>query len=151
MERTASITELMSLISSIKRSLQGLTYTCQSGNNLTSGQLGLLFALKHHGPLTGQELAQRLSLTPGAISQLVETLFEIGFITRTPREDDRRILDLSLSPSGAVQVAAIEKERHAIIEKTTANLTDTELHLLVSAHQKILHALQNEMKITDRK
>jgi DNA-binding MarR family transcriptional regulator len=151
MNRAETISELMSLVASIKRSLQGRSYPCPDGSSLTSGQLGLLFALKHHGPTSAQELASRLSLTPGAISQLVETLAERGYVTRTPRTDDRRTIDLSLSKNGASQVTALERKRLAIIEQSTAELSDAELMLLVTAHQKILQALQNELKSTERK
>lgn len=146
MNRTETISELMSLISSIKRSLQGRSYPCPDGTSLTSGQLGLLLALKHHAPISAQELASRLSLTPGAISQLVEILTERGYIIRAPHTDDRRIINLSLSQNGASQVTALERKRLAIIEQSTAELSDAELMLLVSAHQKILQALHSELK-----
>ncbi len=150
MHRTEALTELMSTVSSIKRSFHGQTYQCSDGSLLTSGQLGLLFAIKHHGPISAQDLAARLSLTPGAVSQLVESLVESGYLTRTPRFDDRRIFDLTLSENGSEKVASIEKERHAIINQATSDLSEAELTQLVNAMQKILCAMQNEVKSTER-
>ena len=151
MNRTTTLTELLSLISSIKRTLQGQHYRCHDGTNLTSGQLGLLFALKHHGPITANAVAERLSLSPGAISQLIDSLLDRDYIVRSMRTNDRRMYDLSLSPEGQKQVSAIEQERYAIISHATADLTAEELALLVRAHQKILQALQNNVKFQDTK
>lgn len=151
MERTHAITELVSAISSIKRSMQGHTYTCIDGTSLTSGQLGLLFAVKHHGPISAQDLAAKLSLTPGAISQLVESLHDGGYLERTARENDRRVFDLTLTKSGAKRVSDIEQKRHAIIDQATAELSDRDLKQLVDSIQKIQFAIQNEVKPTERK
>ena len=146
MNRTESIIELMTHIGGIKRSLQGQSYACMDGSTLTNGQLSLLFAIKHHGPVSAQDLANRLILTPGAVSQVVDGLLASGYINRTPRADSRRTFNLSLTPTGKKQVTAIERKRHAIIEQTTTELTDTELDAFVSIMQKILTALRNEVK-----
>jgi DNA-binding MarR family transcriptional regulator len=144
MARSEAITELMTHIGGIKRSLQNHSYSCGDGSSLTSGQLSLLFAIKHHGPISAQDLANRLALTPGAVSQVVDGLLASGYLNRVPRADSRHTLDLSLTPIGATKVTAIEHKRHAIIEQTTEELTDTELQTFASIMQKILLSLQNE-------
>ncbi len=115
MERTELITELVSVFGGIKRSMHGKTYLCENGEQLSIGQLMVLFAIMHHGPISGQELASRLSMTPGGISQLVDSLVAGGFIDRTPKLADRRVHELTLSKQGKQQVGAIERERFAMI------------------------------------
>ncbi|MCA9327243.1 MarR family transcriptional regulator [Candidatus Saccharibacteria bacterium] len=141
-ERTEATSELVSLISGIKRSLQGRTYRCKDGAELTSGQLGMLFTLKQHGPTSAQDVAARLAMTPGAVSQLVDGLFDAGYIVRSPRNDDRRVVDLSLSARGQEQISGIEHKRHAFIKQMTDGLSDDELTQLVSALRKMLDVLQ---------
>ncbi len=147
MDRTEAITEIITYISSIKRALQGRTYRCHDGTHLTSGQLGVLFGIKHHGPISAQDLATRLAVTAGAVSQTVESLLESNFIERTPRADSRRTFDLNLSDSGAQKLMEIELERYAMIEQTTTDLTDDELVLFVTLLQKILLAVQTDKNI----
>ena len=146
MNRNEAISELMSLIASVKRAMQGHAYPCQDGTSLTGAQLGILFALKHHGPIPAHQLSERLSLTPGGVSQLVEGLVERGFIHREPRDDDRRTHDLSLSPIGLKQTNSIERKRHAVLRQVTAELSDKELESLVSMHQKLLAAIKLNIK-----
>ena len=143
--RSEAITELMAHIGGIKRSLQNHSYSCGDGSSLTSGQLSLLFAIKHsHGPISAQDLANRLALTPGAVSQVIDGLIDSGYLNRVPRADSRRTLDLSLTQIGATKVTAIERKRHTIIEQATEELTDAELQTFTSIMQKILLSLQNE-------
>lgn len=147
MNRTQAITEIITNIGGIKRSLHGQTYRCHDGTTLTSSQLGLLFIIKREGPLSAHALADRLALTAGAISQTVDSLLEGGFITRTPQVDNRRTFDLDLSESGAKRLASIERERYHLIEQATAELTDDELDVFVTSVQKILKALQANHKL----
>ena len=147
MNRTDAITEIISYISSIKRALYGRTYRCDDGTHLTASQLGILFIIKHHGPISAHDLSTRLSITAGAVSQTVDTLLERGLIERSPREDSRRTFNLTLSPSGLHKLTEIEQERHAMIEQTTTDLTDEELTIFVRLLQKILLAVQTDKNI----
>lgn len=147
MNRTDAITEIISYMSSIKRAMYGRTYRCQDGSQLTNSQLSVLFGIKHHGPISAQDLSTYLAITAGAVSQTVDTLLENGLIQRTPREDSRRTFNLSLSASGLQKLSNIEQERHAMIEQTTTDLTDDELRLFVSLLQKILLAVQTDKTI----
>ncbi len=147
MDRTAAITEIISYISSIKRVLYGRTYRCKDGSQLTNSQLGVLFGIKHHEPISAHDLSTHLAITAGAVSQTIDSLLESGLIERTPREDSRRTFNLSLSAAGAQKLSEIEQERYAMIEQTTTGLTDEELSLFVSLLQKILLAVQTDKNI----
>ena len=59
--------------------------------------LGLLY---HGGPLTPSDLGQRLNLTSGSVTALLDRLEAAAFVTRTPNPDDRRSLLAALTPAG---------------------------------------------------
>ncbi len=147
MNRTDAITEIISYMSSIKRAVYGRAYRCQDGSRLTTSQLGVLFGIKHHEPISAQDLSTHLAITAGAVSQTIDSLLESGLIERTPREDSRRTFNLSLSVGGAQKLSEIEQEHYAMIEQTTTDLTDEELTLFVSLLQKILLAVQTDKNI----
>lgn len=54
-------------------------------------------------------LAERLALTPGAISKLADRLEAKGLIARTPLPDDRRAHLLALSDKGAALVPELAR------------------------------------------
>ena len=151
MDRTTATTELLALIGSIKRMMHGRTYTCLDGEMITSSQLSMLFTLNQLGPITAQNLAKQLALTPGAVSQTIDALRARGYVERTARTDDRRVSDLKLSSNGLEQLEAIERERHGFIMDIVHDLSDEELSLLVQAHHKIFRAMQTKLKATDTK
>ena len=70
--------------------------------NLTFAQLRVVCAVLAHfpRPMTLKELATHLNLTPGAVSQMVDTLCQAGFLERSPQENDRRTIAISLSENG---------------------------------------------------
>jgi len=61
-----------------------------------------LDALEHleaDGPLTQRELGDRLSLTSGAITMLVDRLEQAGWVARRKHPTDRRYLLIELTPA----------------------------------------------------
>jgi DNA-binding MarR family transcriptional regulator len=66
---------------------------------LTVAQLLALRAIAA-GPLVAVQLAQRAGVSGAAVSQLVSDLEQDGLLERAPARDDRRRLELELSPRG---------------------------------------------------
>ncbi len=52
------------------------------------------------GPLTAKKLAEMLKQTPPGISQRVNSLIDMGVISRTTDENDRRVMFISLTEEG---------------------------------------------------
>src|SRR5580704_10471455 len=57
---------------------------------LTEARAHLLWELQHRGPCTQRTLASALHVTPRAITALVDSLVDTGFVTREPCPTDRR-------------------------------------------------------------
>ena len=60
--------------------------------------LDALEYLEAEGNLTQRELGERLSLTSGAVTMLVDRLEHAGWVNRRAHETDRRYTVLELSP-----------------------------------------------------
>jgi DNA-binding MarR family transcriptional regulator len=67
-----------------------------AGINLTDGRC--LDLLDVHDGLTAGELAEAASLSPGAVTTVLDRLEHMGFITRTRDEADRRRVLVELTP-----------------------------------------------------
>lgn len=61
------------------------------------------------GPINPSQLAGRLGMTRGAISKLVERLFDKGFVARTHSDEDRRYQSVALTVQGEELVPVLSR------------------------------------------
>ena len=67
---------------------------------LTVGQFAVLEALHHIGPLYQRDLCAKLLKSGGNITMVVDNLEKRGLVTRQRPEDNRRLVRVSLTPTG---------------------------------------------------
>lgn len=65
---------------------------------ISGTDLDALEHLEADGPLTQRELGDRLALTSGAVTMLVDRLQAAGWVQRRPHPQDRRYLLVELAP-----------------------------------------------------
>src|SRR5665213_1749001 len=68
---------------------------------VTLHQLGALRHLVKQGPLTMNELATRMEISPSSATQLVDRLVLHDLVDRVPDASDRRILRVAISASAS--------------------------------------------------
>ncbi len=146
MNREDIITQLFEAMNNTKRSMHSRMHTFANGLPISRTQIELLFTLKHLESTTSAKLAKHMHLTPGAISQLVESLVQLKLVTRTNDPSDRRTQFLSISEDGLVQMHEIEKSRHELLKHVMASLTTEELQLLLHVQQKMVEELNTNDK-----
>lgn len=69
--------------------------------NLTAGQLGILDALYHLGPLSQRDLAEKILVTSGNITMVVDNLEKRSLVKRIRGSEDRRFVTVHLTDKGA--------------------------------------------------
>lgn len=74
---------------------------------LTPPQFGVLEALYHLGPLPLGELADKLLVTGGNVTYVMDRLEEQGLVTRERSSADRRVVRAHLTDAGARLVAEV--------------------------------------------
>ena len=67
---------------------------------LTLGQFGVLEALLHLGTMSQGEIGAKLLRSGGNITMVVDNLEKRGLVRRTRRTNDRRVVEVSLTPAG---------------------------------------------------
>lgn len=79
---------------------------------LTMPQFALLEALYHLGSLPLSEIGQKLLVTSGNVTYVMDNLYELGLVLRERSPQDRRVVYARLTPKGE---SLIEKTfpRHA--------------------------------------
>jgi len=81
--------------------------------DISATDLDALEHLEADGPLTQRQLGERLSLTSGAITMLVDRLERLGLVRRGPHPTDRRYILLELSPEAVKRAPAGLATYHA--------------------------------------
>ncbi len=75
--------------------------------DLTAPQFGVLEALYHLGPLSLGELAEKLLVTGGNVTYVMDRLEALGLVVRERSGDDRRVVRAHLTTKGQQTIAGV--------------------------------------------
>lgn len=75
--------------------------------DLTTPQFGVLEALFHLGPLSLGELADKLLVTGGNVTYVMDRLEEQGLVFRERSPNDRRVIQAKLTASGRAKIVEV--------------------------------------------
>jgi len=95
----------------ITRLTKKLRKESPTGLGLSVTERSTMAQLQQHGSLLPNELAAVEMITNQSMSQVLNNLFGLGYITRTVSETDKRKLNISLSPLGEQTLQQVRYER----------------------------------------
>ncbi len=75
--------------------------------DLTAPQFGVLEALYHKGPLSLGDLAEKLLVTGGNVTYVMDRLEAQGLVARERSGDDRRVVRAHLTTKGRATIEAV--------------------------------------------
>ena len=101
--------------------------------DLTLSQFGVLESLYHLGPMCQGEVSSKLLKSTGNITLVLDNLEKRSLIRRQRDQEDRRMVMISLTPTGEELIAKVLPVHVAAIED--------ELSVLSSEEQEIFGAL----------
>jgi DNA-binding MarR family transcriptional regulator len=91
-----------------------------------------------NGTLRQRALRDRLLLSESGVSRLLLRMEQAGFITRTPADDDRRGMDITLTAQGRSAVlVATESHLELVSTLFTGRLTQTDRNALMRVLPKL--------------
>lgn len=102
-KRTETQPEGKRILNSIRqlvRALRLFDREAQSKHGISAAQMFVLHALDQEEVLSLNELADRTATDQSSASVVVQRLVDAGFVTRTPRKDDRRHVELRITARG---------------------------------------------------
>jgi DNA-binding MarR family transcriptional regulator len=76
-------------------------------SDLTLGQIRFIFALGEEGPLSVGQVAGHLGVTLTTASQFIDRLETAGYVERSHRSDDRRVVECRVTIAGRDLIAAM--------------------------------------------
>ncbi|HLQ35685.1 MAG TPA: MarR family transcriptional regulator [Chloroflexota bacterium] len=115
----------------------------------TLAQTRVLFQLRAAGPLSVSELAERLGISPPAVSPVVDQLVRRRLLSRTEHSDDRRITMVDLTDGGRAFIEGALLVRNQRLVEALQRLSDDELETVAAAFD-ILSRMTNELRRDER-
>jgi DNA-binding MarR family transcriptional regulator len=88
-----------------------------AGTPLTDARVAVLWIVQTLGPSTQQAIADALRMSARNVSGMVDVLESHGYVIRSPHPTDRRAVIVTLTPSAAEQMDAMQRE-HAELTET---------------------------------
>lgn len=108
----------------------------------TASQTEALAIVYHNGPLTLKKLASQMQLTPGSITQLVEQLERLQFVTRTPSTTDRRVTHVAITEQGVAEMSRIQTQKEDLFKNVYKDLSVDEARTMVKVQEKMIAYLK---------
>jgi len=112
------------------------------GAGMTLGQFAVLEALQHLGPLCQHELGKKLLRSGGNVTLVVDNLEKRGWVRRERQKNDRRMVQIHLTPKGTRLIAKVFPEHAAVVAKIMSELTATEQEELRRLAGKLGHGAE---------
>jgi DNA-binding MarR family transcriptional regulator len=110
----------------------------KSEPTLSPPQVRLLFTIgRRVDGLSVTELAELTEVTPGAITQFVDTLVEKNLVVREGDPNDRRVVKLKLTGTARSQFERFKVEHMASVTRIFEPLSNEELQQLTDILMKI--------------
>ncbi|HVW95688.1 MAG TPA: MarR family transcriptional regulator [Mucilaginibacter sp.] len=93
------------------RLIKKLRKESPTGSRLSLTERSTMSQLYHNGAMLPSELAANEMITNQSMSQVLNHLSELGYITRTASETDKRKVNISLSETGLQTLLQFRHER----------------------------------------
>ena len=106
-------------------------------NGLTESQFGVLEALLHLGPLCQKDIAEKLLVSSGNITMVIDNLEKRKLVKRNRSENDRRYIHIELTKSGKNLIQSIFPDHVDSIVKEFSILTAEEQKTLRNLTRKL--------------
>ena len=114
--------------------------------DLTFGQMRILFLLSKHGPSPISRVAEWLGVGLSSASGVVDRVERHGLVTRSHRRDDRRVVECDLTDTGRRLIEDIGGMRRDMLNEIVGVLSDEELADFARLTQTIIERLKTRIR-----
>jgi DNA-binding MarR family transcriptional regulator len=109
---------------------------------LFRGQAFLLMILSHHDGLTHSEIAQKMNISPAAVTKIIQRMEKLNYVQRFPDPSDERISRVFLQEEGKAVIQQIRRSFDEIDGIIIAGLSEDECETLKSLLLRVLDNLK---------
>ncbi len=91
---------------------------------LTVSEFGVLEFLYHKGDQPVQKIAEKILVTSGTVTYVIDKLQKMGFVERRKCENDKRVFYVSLTVKGQVFISDIFPKHEAFLDELMKDLNE---------------------------
>ncbi len=119
---------------------------------ITAAQARILgcVVLSPNGSIMLKDIASELGITPGGVSQLVDSLEKHGHLVRVPDRRDRRVVRIRLSPGSLKLKQELDRSFSMMLEKLTQGMPKEKLDVFTEVLRHMQDSLNHERMATGR-
>jgi len=134
--------ELVGLIRAISRVIDGVIAPLYEDGSLKLSELGILLRLRYNSrSMIARDLADRMKLTPAAISKVLAGLEKRGLIARHPSPTNRRVALVRITDMGKEAIDSHFPRQLEIVSGVFSGL-GADRARIVEALQHLLHVIE---------
>lgn len=148
--RAENLDEIYALSATTQRLMRTQMQGSHESLGIGPSEGHLLHMIAEMQPVSLKKLADSMHLTPGAITQLIDSLVHAGYVIRTPDKQDRRVTVASLTPDGTRTITTMRRNKEEMFAKIVDALSDEELAAFVKVQRKILKYLEGNSPSTKK-
>jgi DNA-binding MarR family transcriptional regulator len=148
--RAENLDEIYALSATTQRLMRAQMQGSHGSLGIGPSEGYLLHMIAEAQPVSLKKLADSMHLTPGAITQLVDSLVHVGYVTRTSSEQDRRVTVATLTPEGTRTIGMMRHQKEEMFAKIIDGLSDEELATFVNVQRKMLKYLEENCQSTKK-
>lgn len=136
-DQTKSGSQNLGQLMMLLQRLEKHPHTFGEAGPLTPSEIHTIDAIGVEKGVLMSELANRLQVTKGAITQIIVRLEEKNLVVRTPNPADSRSVIVSLTPKGIRAFRAHEEVRLHFYRELRSQLTDQEIEIFEKCIEKL--------------
>jgi MarR family 2-MHQ and catechol resistance regulon transcriptional repressor len=142
-EDTAAALKLWVVLNRAHRAITEHARRQVERQGLRPTEFGVLEALYHKGPLALGEVGERVLLTSGSTTAVVDKLEQRGLLARRSSAEDRRVCYAELTDDGRALVARIFPDHTQVLRAAMGGLTTQEKQIATAMLRRLgLHAAE---------
>ena len=111
---------------------------------VSAAQLMLLVVLEHSGPTKVGDLSTPLGIKAPATTSLLDSLEKDGYIAREHAAEDRRVILVTLTESGATVLKAAKTKRREHMRDFLKTLEVSDVEALIRIQRQIISAMVDQ-------
>lgn len=108
-----------------------------SKNNLGITEFSVLEVLFYHGKQTIQQIGNRILISSGSMTYVIDKLEQKGIIKRNDCKEDRRVIHITLTAEGMEMMENIMPKYQELVDSFFGDLTSDEAELMVKYLKKV--------------
>ncbi len=121
-------------------------HTAAAKNGVSVTDSKTVSVLMQEGPMTAGQLAERLSLTTGAVTSVIDRLVDCGIARRDPDPNDRRKVMVAINNEKIKDKAKTYESIGRSFTELLSTYSTEELHFLVRYYGAAIELLKQETK-----